>query len=179
MSDITIRRSQAISQHEAYVVLPSAHASSAVLQQVLQQIQMLHESERASLQSQLSKYTHPATACGSDGSASISGFKVDGGDFNASITFYKSSDCTTAFFNNSQLNNTSQMYDDAIWPRDQYAGYYYNVPGCPDVKPVGHYSHLVSQSAHVGYYYENVLYPDATCQGGNNDDIWDNIGPIN
>lgn len=178
MSDITVRRSQAIAQHEAYVLLPSASASPAVRQQTLQQIQRLHQSKQTLLQSRMSHYSLPTTACGGDGTASLT-WNLDGGTFFASISFYRSTDCTTAYFNSSQLNTNVALFDDAYWSYDLYAGYGYGVPGCPDVKAVGHRFHLVSQAAPIhNYYYENWLYPDAACQQ-NYDYTWDNIGPIN
>jgi hypothetical protein len=178
MSDVTVHRSQAIAQHEVYVVLPSAQASPAVWQQALKQIQVLQQSRQALLQSQMSKYSLPATACGKNGSASLT-WHLDGGVLNASISFFKSSSCRLAYFNDSQINNTQRMYDDGVWTTDLYAGHGYGVPSCPDVKPVGHYFHLVSQTAPVGYYYENVIYADSSCNITDYNYVWDNIGPIN
>ena len=176
MSNITIRRSEAVAQNEPYVVLP-LHSSPILWQQTQRQIQILDKSREAILQAKGNKYMHPATGCGQSGSASTR-WNLDGGVLNAIISFYKSTDCTTAYFDDSQLNTTVSMNDDSFWSRDYYAGYEYDVPSCPNIKTIGHRFHIVSTSAPVGYYYENDVwsgYPFCAA--------WtyslDNIGPIN
>ena len=176
VSDVTMHRSQAIAQHAAYIVLPSTQ-NGRDRQLVLKQIQALHSSKQALLHAQLKHYALPNTACGSPGGAALTWY-VDNGTLNASISFYKSSDCTQAYFGNSQLNTPRQIGEYFIWDHDQYAGNSYDVPGCPEVRYVGHYFHMVSQQAPVGYYYEDVLYPSETC-GDNAGEFWDNLGPIN
>lgn len=182
MADVTMLRSQAIAQHEAYVVLPSPQDLATIHQQYTKQIQVLHASKQATLQSQMSTYALPATSCGQTGSASLTwnlnGGYIGGGTLNASISFYKSSDCTTAFFQDSQINTTAALYESAIWPTDMYAGNSYGLRDCPDVEWTGHYFHLVSQSAPTGYYYENYLYVGSPCNSTLGPE-WDNIGPIN
>ena len=179
MSDVFVHRSQAIVQHKAYIMLPSLQQSSlAVRQQVLKQLQTFNNSGQAEFWPQMSRHAqHPSTACGNSGSASLR-WNYSGGVFNASISFTKSSDCSSAFFGDSQLNTaTSPPFNNPLWEYDLYAGNQYNVPGCPAVGPVGHHFHLVSQSAPTGYYYENYLNFDSPCLGENLS--WDNIGPIN
>ena len=176
VSDVTMHRSQAIAQHAAYIVLPSTQ-NGRDRQLVLKQIQALHSSKQALLHAQLKHYALPNTACGSPGGAVLTWYE-DGGTLNASIGFYKSSDCKQAYFTDSQLNTSRQVNDDFVWSYDQYAGNSYTVPGCPDVKSVGHHFHTVSQQAPVGYYYENEIYPGYAC-GQSPYNFWDNLGPIN
>jgi hypothetical protein len=180
MAEVTVHRSQAIAQHEAYVVLPAAQASSSVRQQTLKQIQQLQEAKQTTLRSQISKYAIPATGCGGNGSVSATWSSVDFGGVTLypNIAFYKSSDCSTAYFTDSQLNSGGNYDSDDWWLFDMYAGYQYNVPSCTDVGVPGHYFHLVDQSAPVGYYYENWVNPFYECDTSEGA-IWDNLGPIN
>jgi hypothetical protein len=175
MADVTMLRSQAIAQHEAYVVIPSPQDSAAIHQQYTKQIQALHASKQATLQSQMSTYAPLVTRCGQTGSISLT-WDLFEGTLNASISFYKSTDCTTVFFQDSQLNTTVATYYALIWSMDIYAGNSYSVPSSPNVQSIGHRFHLVGSSAPTGYYYENYLYPYPSNLYGPE---WDNIGPIN
>lgn len=178
MAEVTVHRSQALAQHEGYVVLPSAQASFSVRQQTLKQIQQLQDPQQTTLRSQIRKYAIPATGCGDSSSISAT-WNVPGnlGTLYANIAFYKSSDCSSAYFTDSQLNSPG-LYAWTWWPFDMYAGYQYNVPGCVEVDQPGHYFHLVDQSAPVGYYYENWINDEYEC-GGAEGAVWDNLGPIN
>jgi len=183
MVDAKEHRSQAIAQHEAYVIIPSAQASSVVYQQYLKQIKIIHASKQAHLRSLslTSQYAHPATRCGKNGGASLT-WNTDGGSLNASIGFTKSTDCSTAYFGDSQLNTTAALQYGRAWGQDAYASNQWGVPNCPSVVTVGHRFHLVSQSGPIGYYYENDLYGSLggpiTCKTDFGP-YYDNIGPIN
>jgi hypothetical protein len=180
MSYSNIRQSQAIAQHKLYVVMPSSQASLTLRQQYATQIQKLREIEQALLQSQISTSIHPATACGGDGSASLYWYPnaPASGELYSSISFYKSSDCSSAYFEDSVVNVVSILYYYANWVSDKYASNTWGVPGCPVLYDVGHHFHLISQSAPVKYYFENQIYTETNACNPTFL-VWDNIGPIN
>ncbi len=171
LATAAILRSQATTQHEAFVLL-SLQQTAPI--QYSAQLRDLRTAKQAELRSQTSAFVHPNTGCGGTGSASLQ-WNLEGAILNANISFYKSIDCSSAYFEDSQINTGSQcpISDDLEWFHDDYAGHEYAVNSAPYLCPAGHYFHLVSQSAPTGYYYENDVID------GQSSWHWDNIGPIN
>ncbi len=174
---ITIPRSQAEAQHEAYIVLPPPRASRVVWWQVYRQIQQLMEAKgHTLLQSLKQKSVHPLTACGSSGSASLYWNPLGDTNYYSTEQFFKTSDCKHVDLEVASINvHLVYPYDYTSWVYDLYAGGKFGVPGCPTLAG-GTYSHSVDQLWPPGYYYENWVY-EYSCGYGNS--WYNNIGPIN
>lgn len=178
-----VRRSQALRQHEPYVLYPSPQASLAEKQQAWQQFQHLVSAEIASQQQKLIQARlHPLTSCGQNGFASRLWY-VNGDSFYSTIGWYRSVDCRvfeldTATNANAYHNPNKNI--DWYWPFDKYAGATYNVPGCPDITYYGGASHGIDQTIKPGYTYENWIGDWTACYWWLFPSYFHNdIGPIN
>lgn len=113
----------------------------------------------------------PTTACGHTGSVSANWYPYSNGThYYSTITFYKTSDCTTASFDRSTIQvinrGPSRNPPDGYWPQwtyDLYAGRSYGVPGCPALNQVATFWHGVGQAAPVGYGYEQWVGSPDSC----------------
>jgi hypothetical protein len=139
--------SQASTLHEPYVVLPSSQTTASVREKAVQEIQRLLQAKGDSLHSKNS-LDHPLTQCGHAGSASLYWADTPGDDFYSTITFYKSSDCTTVSFDTATIRTYTSIGRGDYWVEDLYGGQNYNVPDCPDIDS-GTHSHGIGRNLYL------------------------------
>lgn len=189
-----VHQSQAIAQHEPYVLAPAPNASAAEKQRIYRQFQQLDDANTRALQQSLSKTAiHPLVQCGQSGGFSMWWFTDDNTELLSKISYYKSTNCSTVAFDTSSIeylyggsNYPLEYYD---WEVDEYAGqtypaiYSHDCPAITDNLDTT-VSYFVGGSAAPGYYYENWISWDS-CGGspwsltGGFDEQHNNIGPIN
>ncbi len=124
----TVHLSQAVAQHEPYVVLPSSTSSEKVLKQFLLQVQQLvamvrEKAERESPNS----FQGPSIACGSSSTPSVN-WTANGDSVHTYVHYTKSSDCSTVFIQFSGVQGNTAP-NPLWWDHDQYASWSGSVSG--------------------------------------------------
>lgn len=172
----TVRRSQALALHEAYVALPASSVSLSGRNQAYQSIGQLIETKTQSLRQLQPNNIHPNVGCGYSGVASEY-WSYNDSYFYSTESYYKTSDCSKVNLEVASINFYGGYSDtDLDWSHDQYQGGSFGVPNCPYVPFNTTISHSVDQLWSPGYYYENWLV-DPGCTSSIQ--IHNNMGPLN
>jgi hypothetical protein len=173
---------QAIKMHLPYVIPADSNASLSVKQDTQRKMQDMMQKEGQKLLASSTKGLYsPLTACGSNGEYGVNWSPEGDPAYSSTVLFFKSTDCSTIYFQAARIFVNSLTYCEYYWVHDLYAGNYYSVPGEPVLYTRAHlYSHNVSQSAPKGYYYENWVAELASAPNCiNGYSYYINIGPIN
>lgn len=127
----TVYLSQALAQHEPYVVLPSSTSSQKALKHFLAQVQQLETAvrEKAERDSHNS-FQGPSIARGSSATPSVN-WTANGDSVHTYVHYTKSSDCSTVFIQFSGVQGNTAP-NPLWWDHDQYASWPQGV-GCPFV----------------------------------------------
>lgn len=159
MAVLHVPESEAIAQHKAYVVMPSASASQGQLAQASKQIGTLIAKTNARLHPSPTGGVSPLSSC-SLRSQSLYGSWVWGNDsWNSGVSWDTHSDCSI-YISNSYVSGTSSAFA-IYWGQDKYAGWSQG-RGC---RYLG--TNYLSASPNTvqspGYGYEQWLYNGSNC----------------
>lgn len=162
----TVSLSQALAQHESYVVLPSQTSSPQTKEKAKLQIQQLEATvQKNSVLHSVHASILPSIACGSTAIPSRD-WNAGGESMHTYVEYYKSSDCSTIYITVSGVqNNSSNTY--IYWSHDQYASWSGYVNNCPYIPAYTNLTVNWNTTQAPGYYYEHWLNDNYCVIGGN------------
>lgn len=166
-STVTLHRSQAISMHEPYVVVPPRNASKSQQSIFFNQMYKIKRAKQEALQANLTSKSLMAslpTPCGSGGSNSVSW--SDSWNYvsiHSTIYYYieNSPNCNNVVLEKAQMQVSGVSGSTSVqllWTHDLYAGAYYSEPAQPNIVHGGYFSHSVDVPNTKGYTYENWIW---------------------
>lgn len=153
VSEVRVHLSQALAQHEAYVVLPSAQASQSVLMATNNQIKDLMEAEGRVLRQQViaQRKDVPDVTCETTTHKTTVSSTAFGDSVNNIALWNESSDCNAIFINYTQVQGLSSPHPD-YFDHTQYASI--NVGANCQYIGTGAPSSSINQSTGSNYYLE-------------------------
>ena len=147
-----VKKSIAIAQHDAYVLLPSKNASIATLKQTSVEMQKLRESKKALIQSDMMR---PSCTTGLD-HLIATGYPggSNGIRVTMDITYYNN--CSGIFIDNVQERGVNVPNDSYYANQDFYSNDWFgwwSVSGCPQVNNAYWITLNINKSEPYGLYY--------------------------
>ncbi|HLV99515.1 MAG TPA: hypothetical protein VKT82_12645 [Ktedonobacterales bacterium] len=169
-----IPRSQAVANHEAYVILPSPSSSPAAVAKAQAQIGALADEANARLLPTPPAATPNGITCATSDHTATAYMGWGDNRWNAWVQWTTLTNCKVDIYN-SELQGTVSAFA-TYWATDKYAGWSQNV-GCAylGTNTLAWHPYTVQTA---GYYYEQWLYDGSSCT------IFDsyayaNLGPLN
>ncbi len=166
-------------QHKKYIVLPASALTSDFWKKHSVQVTDLLSAIKPK---QPMGAVHPYTGCGKQSTATLKWAWFDNtGYYYSSVTYYRSSDCSSIYFDKATAANDYPAGDvdtGTYWYYDLYAGSQFNVPGEPYlVSGGGSAWHGINLGGYApGYGYDEYFY--CFCGSGSSGYIHNNMTPI-